>query len=586
MTADSGSTRRQLREAAPGPQKKRHTGRWVLLGIGILVLVVIVWVVWLGIRVVQVRGDLTSAQSQIAKVQDDPSTVGDSLGGIGEHAAAAASAAGDPIWRASEWIPWAGDNLRGVRLASQSLDVLVNDLARPALGAIDGGGDAPVLETVLPYITDSAPEITELAGEVHDVAASDSLIGPVRSGVDMVDQVMSATSPFVAIMPDLLGADGAKNYLLVFQNNAESVGLGGSAASQTLLSADGGDLSITAQASSADYDNHVGNFVDVDIPDSANQLYGDYYGSRVNMAPARPDFPSMAEQMRAFWNRDIGDQQIDGVLSIDPIALSYILEATGPLELATGDEMTADNAVQLLLSDVYTRWDSMADGDVVDAFFASVAGQVFDKIATGDFDIPTMISSVGKGIDQGSILFHSFDDSVQQVIQDDRIAGILPTSNDTASTVGVYLRDESSSKIDYYMKSAIDVAQTCSDGGSTFQVATTLHMDISQADADALPAYVMSGNWGSSQFRTTIYVYGPPGTTVGDVQIDGRDVTVLSTDVDDLGRPVAAVQAYLQPTEQATVTATFSGDGDFGPADVWSTPMVNATDTTVEACGE
>lgn len=43
------------------------------------------------------------------------------------------------------------------------------------------------------------------------------------------------------------------------------------------------------------------------------------------------------------------------MIAMDPIALSCILEATGPVQLEPGDELSSDNAVQLVLNDVCMR---------------------------------------------------------------------------------------------------------------------------------------------------------------------------------------------------------------------------------------
>src|SRR5690606_3749442 len=139
------------------------------------------------------------------------------------------------------------------------------------------------------------------------------------------------------------------------------------------------------------------------------------------------------------------------------------------------------------------------------------------------------------------------------------------------------------SKISYYMKSNIDVMQGCTDSTTTFDVSTTLHLDI--PTFDGLPDYVRPQNDSSPGLsRTAVYVYGPAGTTLDSVEIEGRQVEIRNQEIDDLGRPVAFVWAYLAPTEMATVNATFSGKGDFGPAAVWSTPMVNASTGTVTPC--
>ncbi|HLS93203.1 MAG TPA: DUF4012 domain-containing protein [Microbacterium sp.] len=557
----------------------KHTKRTIIIAI----IVLIVCGIWLGIRALMVKGDLEAAQRVVTHVQEDPDSLQASLPVLGEYAGSAASVRWDPVWRVAEFIPWAGTNLKGVRLAAESIDVAANDLAVPALEEMNSDSETPILERLLPILDDVQPRVESLAEGIEKVAASNSLIGPVRSGVDMVDGVMQTAAPALGVAPSLLGADGEKNYLLVFMNNAESVGLGGSAASQTLVHVDKGRLEIAAQAGSGNFTE--GQAVDVDVDDSAMQLYGDYLRTHVNTTPSRPDFPTMAELTTAFWNRDIGDQQIDGVVAIDPIALSFILEATGPINIEeTGDTIDSGNAVSLLLSEVYSRWNAYENPEIVDQFFAGVAVQMFDKVASADFDMLTMVRSLQRGIDQGSILFHSFDEETQEFIAAERVSGILPTSNDENSTVGVYFRDESASKIDYYMRSNIDVAQQCTDSGATFDVATTLHLDIDQAAADMLPDYVKSGTWGSSQFRTAVYVYGPAGTTLDEVTIEGRQVEIKNQDIDDLGRPVAYVETYLAPTEQATVNASFSGEGAFGPAALWSTPMVNPTTGTVSGC--
>ncbi|GLJ60687.1 hypothetical protein GCM10017576_08160 [Microbacterium barkeri] len=557
--------------------RRRRIRIGVLIGIAVLVIAGL----WLGARVLIVKSELEAAQRVVNHVQDG-GTLEVSVPILGEHAANAASVSVDPVWRLAEFIPWAGDNLRGVRLAAEALDVVSNRIGQPALEAMSSDSGESIIARVLPLLQDSTDDVVRIAEGIADVKDAGTLIPPVQTGVNLVDSVMSVAAPAFEYGPELLGANGARNYLLVFQNNAESVGLGGSAASQTLMSADAGNLQIVNQASSADFTEFVP--VDVDVDQSALDLYNEYLIHHVNTSPSRPDFPTMAEIVTKFWQRDISDDRIDGVASIDPIALGYILEATGPIQLTTGDVMTSQNAAQLLLSDVYSRFDSVTDPAAADEFFASVAEQVFTKVSAGDFDIQSMLWAIRHGIEGGNILFHSQNEDVQKQIADEKVAGILPKDNDEQTTLGVFFRDESASKIDYYMKSNIDVTQTCQADASTFEVRTTLHLDIDQATADALPQYVKSQTDGT-RFHTQVYVYGPPGTTVESVAVEGEEVTLRRDDVVDLGRPVAWFTTVLDPSELATVTATFSGEGEFGPLALRSTPMVQATTGALTACG-
>ena len=585
-------TRRAAREAAaretavqdaPTAPRERRGNRKRTVGIVVasVAIVLIAAAAWVAFRALTVKGELEAAQRLLSDSSTDM-TMQQRVTRMGEHAHNAASAAGDPIWRVAEYIPAAGDNLRAVRVSSEALDVVANEVGVPAFAAMDANGDGSPFTRLLPVLEAATPEVTAVAASVADAASSDFLIGTVRSGIDQVNTVVGSAAPALEVAPLLLGADGAKNYLFAFQNNAEFLALGGSAASQTLVSVDNGQIGIAGQASSADFANGVA--VDVPVDQSALDLYSWYLVDHVNTTMSRPDFPTAATLLKAFWERDISPGPVDGVISIDPIALGRVLEATGPITV--GDvEITSKNAVSVLLKDVYTWWDpyaSKAEARASDAFFASVATAVFDRVAAGDFDLKDMLWAVNESIENGDLMMWMHDPQAASLLEGQRVAGVLPRDNADATTVGVFFRDASASKIDYYMKSDVDLNRTCTDGESTFAVTTNLHLDISQDDADDLPRYVQSAVWKSEQFRTEVFVYGPPGTTFSGFTADGRDIVPLRTDITDLGRPVAAFQLTQHPGESGAVTATFAGAGDFAPLELRSTPMVHPVKVTID----
>lgn len=556
---------------------RRRRRTWLV--VAIIAIVLLGSAVWLAFRALTVKNDLEAAQAALASVADG-GDMSSAMATVAERSASAAAAAGDPVWRVSELIPWAGDNLRAVRLAAEAVDVIANDIGMPVLD-MQGDGEGRILARALPVIESGAATLAPIAQELAEVSDSDALIGPVRGGVDDIKDVLEPVQPVLELLPSLLGADGSKNYLLVFQNNAESLPLGGSAASQTLVNATDGDLQISGQAGSGAFEEKIP--LDIAIDESASALYGDTFGRRVNMSTTRPDWPSAAQMLAAFWNRDIDDTKIDGVISIDPIALSRILVATGPITV--GDTtLDESNAVKVLLSDVYERWDAYTPAGAVasDAFFAATAVQIFDKIASGDFELKDMAWAIAESVETGSTMAWMADEAVQSTLAGSgRIAGILPTDNHEHTTLGVYFRDVSASKIDYYMESQVDAAMTCDNGTATLSVEATLHLDISQSDADALPAYVKSFRNGSTYFSTQVFMYAPPGMVLTDTSVDGEWVETFREGNVDLGRVVAPFQMRITPDETVTVSAVFTGDGEFGPLTVWNTPMIRDTDLSI-----
>jgi len=559
-----------------GDRSRPKIVRWVVLA---LVAVLVLAAAWLAVRALTVKSELDAAARIVAEVQDG-ADLGSSVTALSGHAASAAAAAGDPVWRAAEIIPAAGDNLRAVRLAAQSLDALVNGVGVPLLAE---ASDEGLLERLLRVAVTDGVRVAELARELEEVRGSSFLIDPVANGVERIAEVTSVAAPALEMVPALLGADEAKTYLMVFQNNAEALALGGSPAAQTLIHAEAGKISMGAQADSGRYRN--GTAVDVPVDESALSLFGPYLTGHMNTSMMRPDFPTAAQLLKAWWQRDIGDDRIDGVVSVDPIALSRILVATGPVGLPTGDELTSENAVDLLLSEVYARWDSYKYPELVDGFFAAAAAAVFDRVAAGDFDVKDMLWALNESVAAGDVLVWSDDERIAKAVQGARASGALPADNTAATTVGVYYNNTSASKIDYYTRSQVRAVSVCTDGARETTVGSTLRLDITQDAADKLPRYVKSRHYGSAGFSTNVYLYGPVGAEIESVAVDGREVTVVDEDADDLGRPVAAFAVFLAPGEEASVTAVFSSAAEGGPLEVQATPMIRAGKHMVEdAC--
>jgi len=539
---------------------------------------------WLGSRVLIVKGELEASQVTLVQLRSG-GDVTRGLHTLARRADSAVAASNDPVWRVAEGLPWAGDNLRAVRLAAESLQLMTSNLALPALDALSRDDGTPMLGRVVPVMQAAAGRARDLQAQMAELDDA-TLIDQVRSGVAQVGDVLDAAAPILQVVPGMLGAEGERQYLLVAQSNAETLPLGGSAASQSLIRVTAsGKVSIVAQADSLNFKRGA---PDVKIDQSAIDLYGEPLTIHFNNTPGRPDFPTAARLMTALWQRDIQKSQIDGVISVDPLALARVLVATGPVKVPGWGKITSDNVVSVVLSQVY----AIPDQRVADKIFKVLAAKVFERVATGAFDLAKMATAVQDGIETGSILFWSADESVQRVVSSMRLGGVLPTSNVEETVIGVYFRDGSlGSKIDYYVKTAAKITATCSAGVTTFRAKVSVHLDISKAAEAKLPEYVRGitrKGLPTGIYRTQIFVYGPPGTTVTDVQYKKPTWRWRPSNLKDLGRPVPSLMTNHGPGESVTVAMEFKGDAsDFGPVAVRTTPMVHPTKVSVQdgRCG-
>lgn len=595
---------RSSRANARSERRSSSSKRRVKAGLIIAGILVLGSVTWLATRALVVKTDLEAAQSLVAQLQEDLkggdfTVLAATTDELQARSSSAVNGTHDLTWRIAELIPVLGQNLTGVRYVAESIDDIVQDVAVPAVSLASsfdvsardpetGGFDLAPINDAKTIVASAQTVMADSLQKLGTIDTS-ATVGPVSAAVKKLDGMLVTVSaavdgaaPLLNIAGPALGQDGARNYILAFQNNAESTALGGSAASFSVLSADRGAVAITDQASSADFLNR--DPVDVAVDQSAIDLYSDYLVTHSNTATSRPDFPTAGPILKAYFQRDRGID-VDGVISVDPLALSYMLNATGPITLSTGDVLSSDNAVSLLLNEVYFRWDSYEEPEKVDAFFSEAASAILTKVLSGDFDFAKMATAISKGVDQGSIMAWFSNPDEQALLDGSRLQGALPKDNAEETVVGVYYQDTSASKIDYYLNTATKTStDMCSaPDAPTFSTSTTLKSNLTDAQQADLPDYVKSFTLGDV-FRTAVFVYGPVGTTLTSATVDTAGFsTTWDASTTDLGRPVAKFMVYLAPGESSTVTANFQGAaGDYGKLEVRGTPMINKTEKAID----
>ena len=176
----------------------------------------------------------------------------------------------------------------------------------------------------------------------------------------------------------MLGADEPRDYLVLVQNTAEMRTLGGNPGSLLMLTLDNGRMEITQSASEQDLNSGREQSI-LPLTQTTEALYTDRVGRYIQDTTMTPDFSQTAQLARAFWSETLGDPG-DAVLAIDPVLLSYMLKATGPVELADGTTLTSDNVVKQLLKRYTSAIGRTTPTRTQDEFFATAAGTIFAKI--------------------------------------------------------------------------------------------------------------------------------------------------------------------------------------------------------------
>ncbi|QEV99070.1 DUF4012 domain-containing protein [Microbacterium caowuchunii] len=552
------------------PRPARTAGRilvWMLL---ILLVLVAAAVVWLGVRASLAASHLRAAESTARSVAadiDDPATVSERLPAIARETAAARSLTSDPVWAAAEGLPWIGDQLSAVGVVTAALDEVAgtalvplidvaSDFSLDALRPVDGRFDLTGFTDLQPAAEAGAAEIGRAADAVdgidlggvlpplaESVADISALLHTVHDGADAVARA-------TALMPRMLGQEGPRNYLVVFQNNAEWRSLGGIVGAMAVIHTEDGAISLSAQASATfDFPRYTEPVLDIG-PDLATITAGKP-GQWFQNATQVPEFSQAAEISSEMWAREMG-MRVDGVLSLDPVALSYLLAATGPVALPSGDMLTAENAIPLLLNEVYLRYDGGAEQD---AFFEAAAASVFSALSDGSADPRVLMSGLARAGAEHRLLIWNADEAEQAILDGTTLQGGLPVTDAEQTSFGVYLNDGTGSKMDYYMHVGTDV-QWCTGTTGAQEAALLVRLrDDAPADAAALPSYITGGGGFGTPAgvtNTVAYLYLPRGSELVSATATGGGPTPGFSTASDRDHTVLTWATDLRPGEEAT----------------------------------
>ena len=558
--------------------------------LGLLVAVPLLAVAWTGWSVWQTRSDLEAVKSSAARLRSaiesgDEGAADDALGDLQDAARDARGRTDGPIWSALSLAPVVGDDADAVRKLAASADRLATD-ALPGLvssaGVLDGASltprDGRVDLAAIAKLRSPVATADEVFASVRDdLAAVDpgSLVGsvgvPYAEAVDDVtraSQALDSANRAVGVLPSMLGESRAHTWLLVFQNNAEVRATGGLPGAVAVVRTEHGRVTQVGERAG----NSLGESPRPVLPltEFERKFYGPQLGTYFLDANFTPDFPRAAALWRARWQQVTGER-VDGVIAVDPVALSYLLESTGPIDVP-GGRLTADNAVQTLLHDVYLRHPDPADQD---KFFAVVASRVFTAITDGAGSSRALMTALVRAGGEHRLLVHSFDPAEQERIAGTRVAGDLWREQGDQPRIDIALNDATGAKMQYFLRYHVDVEATCDEGRQQY-AATAVLESTAPKDARKLPDYVTGGDvFGTAPGSQLLVfdIYAPHSGELGRVSADGTPLDYSTAT--HAGRRAASVPILLTPGQTTTVTWTMSAAPDqTGSTSVNVTPGV------------
>ena len=607
---ETGSVRRNARK-----RTRRRIWPWVLLIVFVAFLALAASLAFgakhIADRAFTVRDELMAARAVVATIPGlaqakDTAGLEAASAQLTQHTDAALAATDDPIWTLFEQIPVAGENLSAVRKTTAAAHILVEQAMPPAIellgvvdisrfGLKDGRVDVSAYQAALPMIPALREAVSAAEAQVADIN-HDNLVPQVDEAISELTEVLAQGSPLLAqaekVLPialSVLGQNEPRNYLLLFQNNAETRATGGNPASLALLHIEDGAITLPATSGSGTLANLGAG---VSLPAEMLALYEPDLTTNMQNFTRTPDFPTSATMMSSLWQREIGGT-IDGAISLDLPALQFLLAASGPVTLANGDVLDSGNAARLLLEESYDRF---PDAEI-DAYFADAVSRVFTQVISGSATPAALLDALTASVKTHHAMVWFTREDEQSLAVELGASGTFVPDNTEVAQVGIFLNDSAYSKLEYYLSSAVSVtADTCKAGDGPATITTSITL-TSAVPSSGLTVYALNSRgpqFGAERdtIVTDVVFFAPVGGKITGSDPALSDWSQFDRSGVEQDRAAKSITIGIPRGESRTVTFTSTVDraslGDSGsPVDVRTTPMVGETPITIEQtpCG-
>jgi hypothetical protein len=268
------------------------------------------------------------------------------------------------------------------------------------------------------------------------------------------------------------------------------------------------------------------------------------------------------------------------VIAVDPSSLSYVLKATGPITLASGEIITSENVVAETLQKAYKRYEK--DNNARKQYLVDIMNAAATKITSGQFSNIEMAKAIKRGLIENRILLYSRDQAAQKELATVRLGGFL--SKEPNNEFRAVIQNIDASKLDYYLKRSVVVETTSCKNTQQTQVRVKLTNTLKSGKG--LPAYVLTradkgkpADLVTGQHRFKLFIYGPTNAKLVSVLRENRE-DGLGGGSTERGRPIYVADVDLAPGESEELLANFAGG--VGNISFIDQPLVIPTELSVK----
>lgn len=400
-------------------------------------------------------------------------------------------------------VPFLGRSFTALRVVDETaLDVV--SAAREVLRVVgdeplvdDGRVDLARLDALAAALTEQSARIGSVSRRLDGLRTGwtppqvGANVRKAREQLGSVPDTLGRAGGALHALGGVLGRDGPRRLLVVLENNAELRATGGLVSVFAEATVSGGVVTLGAFRDVVDVAESRAYVDKVPAPPDYVARYGRFLANTTlwRNANMSPDVPTSAAVLAELAAKSL-KRRPDAVVLLDARAIAAILDATGPARLPDGRTLSADNAVDELLSRAYAGVpDTRAGQDLRRRRLRAAADAVVGRIFEGDASATGLAAALGEAAAGRHVAVWSARPDEQAAFVAVHAAGaVLPSTDIVLATVhNLGGGGAEGNKLDYYTRVAHGVQVRVSRGEAVTERTYTLR---NTAPLAGLPRYV------------------------------------------------------------------------------------------------
>lgn len=433
-----------------------------------------------------------------------------------------------------------------------------------------------------------------------------SMVKTGVSGLKSVDKMLDEYDELINLLPQLLGENGERTYLVAIYNPAELRSGGGMVGNIAPVTADHGKVTIGDFIATTDITYGTQPYDNENVKEAA--VFGDQVWKYPQTTTVNPNFQRAAVTLKNMWLAQPGNenQEIAGVFALDPVFLQSLIGATGSVKLSDGKVLDGTNTVKFFLNELYVDHPIYKEQNAyTNKASKTIMTHVFSGAGTST--LSPMLKALRQTSASGHFkLWMAQEEELAALVQtkvfDANVAGMIPGSVEQPKA-GVYVTEAKPSKLSWYLEPSITVKKTCGSDfaansyrisdevdaparatnpmtianaglGDEYTVTVHLKNTMTEGQVKSLPAFI-TGNTEKGTMQLRLFLMAPEGGAITSLAYESGEMVSNGTVEDHQFINLRLTQG-IKPGETVTIAFTVrAAEKAKATLDVVTTPIIN-----------